>query len=89
MLIVEKHIVLQPAGRHPRDFGNPGSRYFFLLKPPIDPFFCFFRNQLMSGVLNKLPVTISTFKVLFPAIGGAICNTIWRTATETIHGIEN
>ena len=33
MLIVEKHIVLQPAGGHPRDFGNPGSRYFFLLKP--------------------------------------------------------
>jgi hypothetical protein len=41
MLIVEKHIVLQPAGGHPRDFGNPRSRYFFLLKP-IDQFFCFF-----------------------------------------------
>ena len=88
MLIVEKHIVLQPAGGHPRDFGNPGSRYFFLLKP-IDPLFCFFRNQLMSGVLNKLPVTISTFKVLVPAVGGVICNAVWRTATKTIHGIEN
>ena len=43
----------------------------------------------MSGVLNKLPVTISTFKVLVPAVGGAICNAVWRTATGTIHGIEN
>lgn len=75
MLIVEKHIVWQPAGGHPRDFGNPGSRYFFLLKP-IEPFFCFFSNQLMSEVLKKLPVTISTFKVLVSAVGGAICNTV-------------
>ena len=88
MLIVEKHIVLQPAGGHPRDFGNPGSRYFFLLKP-IAQFFCFFCNQLISGVLNKLPVTISTFKVLVPAVGWATCNTVWRTARGTIHGIEN
>ena len=88
MLIVEKYIVLQPAGGHPRYFGNPGSRYFFLLKP-INPFFCFFSNQLMSGVLNKLPVTISTFKVLVPAVGGVICSTVWRTATGIIHGIEN
>ena len=43
----------------------------------------------MSGVLNKLPVTIYIFKVLLSAGGGTIFNDVWITETGTIHGVEN